>query len=33
MDEGKIIEHGTPDILENPESDKLKRFLEKVLSF
>lgn len=33
MDEGKIIEHGTPNILENPESDKLKRFLEKVLSF
>ncbi len=33
MDEGKIIEHGSPDILENPESDKLKRFLEKILSF
>jgi len=33
MDEGKIIEHGTRDILVNPESEKLKRFLEKVLSF
>lgn len=33
MDEGKIIEHGRPEILENPSSDKLKRFLEKVLSF
>lgn len=33
MDEGKIIEHGRPEILEDPQSDKLKRFLEKVLSF
>lgn len=33
MDEGKIIEHGTPDILENPQSDKLKFFLEQVLKF
>lgn len=33
MDEGKIIEHGRPEILENPSSEKLKRFLEKVLSF
>lgn len=33
MDEGKIIEHGRPEILEDPKSDKLKRFLEKVLSF
>lgn len=33
MDEGRIIEHGTKDMLENPQTDKLKRFLEKVLSF
>jgi len=33
MDEGEIVEHGTPDILENPKSEKLIRFLEKVLSF
>ncbi len=31
MDEGKIVEQGTRDILEHPESDKLKRFLEKVI--
>ncbi len=31
MDEGKIIEQGSPDILENPQSEKLKRFLEKVI--
>lgn len=33
MDEGKIVEHGTKDMLENPKTEKLKRFLEKVLSF
>jgi len=33
MDEGKIIEHGRPEMLVNPSSEKLKRFLEKVLSF
>ncbi len=32
MDEGKIIEQGTPkDIFENPQSDRLKNFLAKVL--
>ncbi len=32
MDEGKIIEEGTPeDIFTNPESDRLKSFLAKVL--
>ena len=32
MDEGKIIEEGTPqDIFENPQSDRLKNFLAKVL--
>jgi len=33
MDEGKIIEHGTPEILETPQSPLLKAFLDKVLSF
>ena len=33
MDEGKIIEHGSPQILEDPQSDKLKHFLGKVMSF
>ncbi len=32
MDEGKIIEQGTPkDVFENPQSDRLKNFLAKVL--
>lgn len=32
MDEGKIIEQGTPaDIFENPQSNRLKSFLAKVL--
>ena len=32
MDEGKIIEQGTPaDIFEKPQSDRLKSFLAKVL--
>lgn len=32
MDEGKIIEEGTPEeIFENPKSDRLKSFLAKVL--
>ncbi len=32
MDEGKIIEEGTPeDIFQNPQSDRLKSFLMKVL--
>ena len=32
MDEGKIIEEGTPDeIFENPKSDRLKSFLSKIL--
>ncbi|HAS74044.1 MAG TPA: glutamine ABC transporter ATP-binding protein [Clostridiales bacterium UBA8960] len=33
MDEGKIVEHGTKAMLEKPQTEKLKRFLEKVLSF
>jgi len=33
MDEGDIIEHGPNSILDNPQSDKLKNFLEKVLPF
>ncbi len=33
MDEGKIIEHGCKEMLEHPKTEKLKRFLEKVLSF
>ncbi len=32
MDEGKIIEEGTPDeIFESPKSERLKNFLAKVL--
>ncbi len=32
MDEGRIIEEGTPaDIFDNPQSDRLKSFLAKVL--
>ncbi|MBQ8830598.1 MAG: amino acid ABC transporter ATP-binding protein [Oscillospiraceae bacterium] len=32
MDEGKIIEEGTPDeIFSNPKSDRLKSFLSKIL--
>ena len=33
MDDGEIIEHGHKDILNNPQSEKLKTFLGKVLSF
>ncbi|MBI9015089.1 MAG: amino acid ABC transporter ATP-binding protein [Clostridiales bacterium] len=33
MDDGDIIEHGPNSILDNPKSDKLKNFLEKVLPF
>lgn len=32
MDEGKVVEHG-PDILSDPQTDSLKSFLDKVLSF
>jgi polar amino acid transport system ATP-binding protein len=28
MDEGKIAEQGTPEILDNPKTEKLKKFLE-----
>ena len=32
MDSGKIIEEGTPsDIFDNPQSDRLKSFLEKII--
>lgn len=33
MDDGKIVEHGTKMMLENPKTEKLEHFLEKVLSF
>lgn len=33
MEEGKIIEQGSPQILENPQTEKLKHFLGKVMSF
>jgi ABC-type polar amino acid transport system ATPase subunit len=33
MEEGRIIEHGGREILENPKSQSLKYFLDKVLSF
>jgi ABC-type histidine transport system ATPase subunit len=29
IDEGFVVEHGNPEILENPSSDRLKRFLER----
>jgi polar amino acid transport system ATP-binding protein len=29
IDEGSVIEYGPPDILENPSTDRLKRFLER----
>jgi polar amino acid transport system ATP-binding protein len=32
MDEGKILEEGTPqEIFENPQHPRLKEFLQKVL--
>ena len=32
MDEGKVVEEGTPDeIFTNPKSDRLKSFLSKIL--
>lgn len=33
MDDGKIIEHGPSDILNAPESIKLREFLDKILTF
>jgi polar amino acid transport system ATP-binding protein len=33
MEEGKIVEHGTGEILEKPQTERLQKFLEKVLSF
>jgi polar amino acid transport system ATP-binding protein len=33
MEEGRIIEHGTKAILDNPQTPELKHFLDKVLSF
>jgi len=29
MDEGVIVEYGRPELLDNPSSDRLKRFLER----
>ncbi len=33
MENGKIIEHGQKQILDQPESQELKQFLDKVLTF
>jgi polar amino acid transport system ATP-binding protein len=33
IDKGDIIEHGTPEILSDPESPELREFLSKVLSW
>ena len=33
IDNQKIIEHGSVDILNNPKTEELKKFLDKVLSF
>ncbi len=33
MDDGKIVEHGTSEILDNPKTEKLKDFLAKILTF
>jgi ABC-type arginine transport system ATPase subunit len=33
MDEGKIVEQGGPEMLQAPKTEKLKRFLDKVLTF
>ncbi|NLN50251.1 MAG: amino acid ABC transporter ATP-binding protein [Acholeplasmataceae bacterium] len=30
MEKGKIVEHGSPDILENPKTESLKEFMGKV---
>lgn len=30
MDKGKIVEHGLPDILDNPKTLELKEFMSKV---
>jgi polar amino acid transport system ATP-binding protein len=29
MDEGIIVEYGKPELLDNPSSERLKRFLER----
>ena len=29
IDEGVIVEYGSPDLLDNPSSDRIKRFLER----
>lgn len=33
MQDGEILEHGSPEILQNPTSPELKTFLSKVLNF
>lgn len=33
MEEGHIIEHGRTEIMDNPKTEKLQNFLEKVLPF
>ena len=30
MDKGKVVEHGLPDILDNPKTLELKEFMSKV---
>jgi ABC-type arginine transport system ATPase subunit len=30
MEKGKILEHGKPDILDNPKTFSLKEFMKKV---
>jgi polar amino acid transport system ATP-binding protein len=32
IDEGVVVEHGSPEILDNPSSERLKRFLERYSS-
>lgn len=33
LDDGKIVEHGPKEILDNPQTEELNRFLSMVLSF
>ena len=31
MDEGQVVESGTPDIIENPKTERMKKFLGQIL--
>ena len=31
MDEGQVVEAGQPDIIENPKTDRMKKFLGQIL--